>query len=66
MTFYNVNVFQMQSPLCMFRLNLLESAFGNVSDSFRMVNHDSTPSPKWSAHCFQCKCSPFVSVDQMS
>lgn len=31
-----------------------------------MVNHDSSPSSRLPAHCFQCKCSPFVSVDQMS
>lgn len=57
---------QMQSPLHTFQLNLPGSTLRNVSDSFRMVNHDSAPSPSLPAHCFQCKCSPFVSVDQMS
>lgn len=67
MTLHNKNVLiQMQSPLHTFRQNLLESALRNLSDICRMVNHDRSPSPSLSAHCFQCKCSPFVSVDQMS
>lgn len=67
MTILNTNcIFQMQPPLHTFRLKLLENAWSNVSDTFRMVNHDSSPSPRQSAHRFQCKCSPFVSGAQMS
>lgn len=56
----------MQSLLHTVRLNVPEGALRNVSDISRMVNHDSSPSPRLPAHCLQCKCSPFVSVDQMS
>jgi len=46
-------------------LNVSESAWGHVTDIFRIVNHDTSPPPDC-FFCFQCECFPFVSVDQMS
>lgn len=67
MTVCNGKVFsQMQSLLPTATLNSPEDAFRNVSDICRMVSYDGSPSPTLPAHRLQCKCSPFVSVDQMS
>ena len=51
-----------KTKLCRMRLEKTSV----ISAGWLTVIAPPSPSPRLPAHCFQCKCSPFVSVDQMS